>query len=166
MLTYSNRGMYLECVLDRTCTLVKDRYDDFYFEKREIPTKIIKSMDKGLALVKLTSKSTLDYFGFIQGKYFEFEAKETERDYFDFNLIKEHQLKHMEEMDKHMINCFLVINFKINNEFYLVPYNALKDLAKKGKKIPLNEIKKNSLEIYLKFPGILDLREKMMMFYD
>jgi recombination protein U len=86
----SNLGMYAETIIDRTCAFYNEN-EIGLIEKRQIPFKIIRSMDNGLFYGKLMSKSYLDYFGLIKGLHVEFEAKQTKFDYFNTDLIKNHQ---------------------------------------------------------------------------
>ena len=49
-----------------------------------------------------TIPSTTDYNGIYKGKYIDFEAKETKsKTSFSLNNIHPHQIKHLENIDKH-----------------------------------------------------------------
>jgi recombination protein U len=86
----SNLGMYLETIINRSCEFYKNK-GICLIEKRQIPFKFIKTLDNGVFYGKLQAKSFLDYFGVANGKHIEFEAKQTQFEYFNTDLIKKHQ---------------------------------------------------------------------------
>jgi recombination protein U len=116
---YSNLGMYAEEIVNRTKDFFKDS-DSIYIEKREIPIKIIKHLSESNIIGKLCSKSFVDYFGIINGQHIEFEVKQTNEHFFQFNLLKEHQYKYLTKMSAMGIKCYLIIYFSLFNTFVLV----------------------------------------------
>ncbi|GHU49753.1 Holliday junction resolvase RecU [Bacilli bacterium] len=117
----ANRGMYLEELVNRTanyCFINKIAI----IEKREIPIKIIKKINDDTVIGKLTKKSKLDYFCYVNNKYFEFDAKETNEDVFRISNIASHQLEYMHSLSTNMINSYILIYFNKYSKIYMVGY--------------------------------------------
>ncbi len=72
-----------------------------------------------------SEKSTTDYNGVYQGRYIDFEAKQTSSDFFDFNNIKEHQITHLKHIKKLKGIAFILIFFKNKHTTFLIPIEAL-----------------------------------------
>lgn len=82
-----NQGMFLETLLNIT--------HQKYIDNKEcvvskIPTNIIPISTKNnqITNAKFYTSINCDYIGIYKGLYFEFEAKETYKDYFGFHLIR------------------------------------------------------------------------------
>lgn len=149
---YSNKGMYLEEIINRT--------NEYYFskniafiEKRNVPIKIIKKINEKNILGYLMSKSNLDYFGCWKNNYIEFEAKETNKDYFDKSLLKLHQNERLELLNKNKIICFLIIYFSNNNSYFMVNYDWY---IKQKNKIEYIKFCNECKKIEFIYPGIID----------
>lgn len=124
-ISYKNRGMNLEDELN-----ISNEYyiniDKAYIYKKPTPIKITKvdypSRDK--AIIKeafFTVPSTTDYNGLYKGYYIDFEAKETKStSSFTLNNIHPHQIKHLQNIDKHNGISFLIVRFTTLNETYLL----------------------------------------------
>ena len=147
-----NKGMYIEELINRTIDYYWYNKDNIYFEKRFVPFKILKIMNNNVFLGKLLSKSTVDYTGVFKHRHLEFEVKQTEKDFFDFSLIKKHQWMFMNRMNKMGIYCFLIIYFSLNDIILLVPFYAIK-------KIPFLQLQKDSYQMEVIYPGIINLAE-------
>ena len=125
-LTYSNRGMPLESDLNETNKYYRE-IDKAYIYKKPTPVKIVKvdypSRDK--AVIKeayYTIPSTTDYNGLYDGKYIDFEAKETKsKTSFPLANIHSHQIKHIKNIYNHQGIAFLIVRFIHYNETYLLP---------------------------------------------
>ena len=72
-----------------------------YFEKRNIPFKILKMINEKTFVGLLFSKSTVDYTGVYKNTHCEFEAKQTELETFNFNNIQQHQYLYLEKLSKY-----------------------------------------------------------------
>jgi recombination protein U len=118
----NNLGMYAEAVIDRTCDYYRQK-ELAIIEKRQIPIKIIRRIDETTIVGKLQAKSFVDYFGVINGHYFEFEVKETDADCFNVNLIKKHQFEYLQYLIKLNIKCFIIVYFSKQSAFYLLDFN-------------------------------------------
>lgn len=159
MKIYSNKGMYLETLINRTINFLNNNHLA-YFEKRNIPTKIIKNIRDDLVVCKLLAKSTVDYCGVYQNKHLEFEAKQTMYEYFDLDQLKKHQLSFLIKMNNYQkCFCFLLIYFEISDQTILIPIDKFVAIAKtnKTKHIPKDLIEKHGYTLSVVFPGILNL---------
>ncbi|MDD6145160.1 MAG: Holliday junction resolvase RecU [Mycoplasmataceae bacterium] len=155
-----NKGMYIEELINRTIDYYWYNKDNIYFEKRFVPFKILKIMNNNVFLGKLLSKSTVDYTGVFKHRHLEFEVKQTEKDFFDFSLIKKHQWMFMNRMNKMGICCFLIVCFSLNDIILLVPFCAIKKfIDEKIKKIPFLQLQKESYKMEVIYPGIINLAE-------
>ncbi|MDR1850517.1 MAG: Holliday junction resolvase RecU [Mycoplasmataceae bacterium] len=154
----NNLGMYAEEIVNRTRNFLMNK-NEIYFEKREVPIKIIKKTNDNTIVGKLLAKSYVDYFGYNKDKHFEFEVKQTQEDYFDVNLIKEHQLAYLFKLYENNIPSFLIVYFSKFNKFYLIKTSWLKQYLenKNKKKIPYDVIMQNNNELEIVYPGVLDM---------
>ena len=144
-ISHKNRGMTLEGDINISNEYYRDINKAFIY-KKPTPIKITKvdypSRDK--AVIKeafFTVPSTTDYNGLYKGKYIDFEAKETKnKTSFSLNNIHEHQIKHLENIDKHKGIAFLIIRFTTINETYLLLAKDLLSFLKDNnrKSIPLS----------------------------
>jgi len=157
----NNLGMYVEEVLNRTSVYYSNS-KNFFIEKRNIPTKIVKLINKDMCIVKLLNKSYVDYFGFINGKHFEIETKEVEKT-FSLDIVKTHQKNFLLKMEESKIISLLIIYFKNSCNFIIVKYS---DFLKSDKKIfSLDEIKEiGGKVIDICYPGILELEKEISFF--
>jgi len=146
-ITYGNRGMELEELLNQT--------NLFYLEKN-IALIYKKPTDIGIVKVDYSNKqqivdayfktpSTLDYNGIYKGKYIEFDAKATQnRTSFPLKNIHDHQINHLKKVIEHNGIVFLII--KMNASYFLFPGKTLISFLEKNtrKSIPYDFIKENS----------------------
>ncbi|KUP08025.1 Holliday junction resolvase [Bacillus coahuilensis m2-6] len=129
-ISYSNRGMTLEEDLNETNT--------FYLEtgravihKKPTPVQIVKVdyPKRSAAVIKeayFKQASTTDYNGVYNGKYLDFEAKETKSSTsFPLSNFHTHQIDHMKRVvDQHGI-AFVIIRFSSTEEVFLLPFTVL-----------------------------------------
>ena len=138
-INYGNRGMTLEGELNLTNEYYRE-IDKAYIYKKPTPIKITKvdypSRDK--AVIKeafFTIPSTTDYNGIYNGKYIDFEAKETaSKTAFTLQNIHPHQIKHIENIYKQKGIVFLIIRFTTLNETYLLRAKEFLDFISKEKR--------------------------------
>ncbi|MDO4995908.1 MAG: Holliday junction resolvase RecU [Bacilli bacterium] len=123
--THKNRGMNLEDELNQSNEYYRE-IDKAYIYKKPTPIKITKvdypSRDK--AVIKeafFTVPSTTDYNGLYKGYYIDFEAKESKSTTaFALSNIHPHQIKHLQNIEKHNGISFLIVRFTTLNETYLL----------------------------------------------
>ncbi|WP_062104834.1 Holliday junction resolvase RecU [Bacillus niameyensis] len=123
--SYSNRGMTLEEDLNETNSYYLSN-GIAVIHKKPTPVQIVnvdyKSRSK--AVIKeayFRQASTTDYNGVCNGKYIDFEAKET-RSVTSFPLknFHEHQIEHMKNVDKLGGIVFVILRFASVDELYLL----------------------------------------------
>lgn len=89
--------------------------------KKPTPIKVVKQINEKIVNAYFEKPSTTDYNGLYQGKYIDFEAKETKnKTSFPLNNIHPHQIKHIENVINHQGICFLIVRFTRLNETYLL----------------------------------------------
>ena len=148
---HKNRGMNLEDELNQTNEYYRD-IDKAYIYKKPTPIKITKvdypSRDK--AIIKeafFSTPSTTDYNGLYKGYYIDFEAKETKSTTsFALNNIHPHQIKHLENIERHNGISFIIVRFTNINETYLLLTKTFKVFINNNerKSIPLEFFKENA----------------------
>ena len=157
-INYGNRGMDLEKDLNDTNKYYLDQKIAFIY-KKPTPIKITKTeysnSGKIIKEAFFESPSTTDYNGLYQGKYIDFEAKETNnKTSFPLANIHQHQIKHIRNINDNGGICFLIVRFTKLNETYLLPsYNFLDYID--------NEQKKSIPKLYFQKKGYL-IKDKYM----
>ena len=153
-LSHKNRGMTLESELNISNEYYRE-IDKAYIYKKPTPIKIVKvdypSRDK--TVIKeayFTVPSTTDYNGLYQGKYIDFEAKETtSKTSFALTNIHPHQIEHLKNIDRHNGISFLIVRFTTLNETYLLTTKKfLQYIENENKKsIPIAYFQKEAYRI-------------------
>lgn len=152
---FGKRGMNFEAEINAT--------NDYYLthgmavvHKKPTPIQIVKVDYPKRSRAKITEAyfrqaSTTDYSGVWQGKYIDFEAKETQqKTVFPLKNFHDHQIIHMENVIKQGGIAFVLLHFATLNATYLLPAsNLIKFYYEKHglKSIPLDFIKKYGHEI-------------------
>lgn len=144
-INYSNRGMFLEHIINETNTYYLSK-DICVIYKKPTPIKVlnVSYRTRETTLINkavFSETSTLDYNGLYKGKYIEFDAKETKnKTSFPLNNIKEHQITHIKNIIRHGGIVFLIIF--MNNKFYLLDGKDLIEFINNNtrKSIPFNII--------------------------
>ncbi|MDE7099820.1 MAG: Holliday junction resolvase RecU, partial [Malacoplasma sp.] len=112
--------MYIEQLIEKTIDYyIKNEI--CFIEKRYLPIKIIER-NENIIKGKLLSKSYVDYFGLIESKYITFESKQTENEKFLISQIKDHQFKHLRDINKLNGISFLILHFYCEDKTFLIPY--------------------------------------------
>ena len=148
---YEHRGMTLEGEINDSNKYYQE-IDKAYIYKKPTPVKIVKvnypSRDKAkITEAYFTVPSTTDYNGIYKGYYIDFEAKETKSETsFTLANIHQHQIKHLENMNRHGGISFLIVRFTILNETYLLTTEKLIKFLNntKRKSIPIQYFKENA----------------------
>lgn len=168
--SYKNRGMWLEHIINDSNTFYLSQ-DKAVIYKKPTPIKVLDvsyPTRKATVINKAVFEgiSTLDYNGIYKGRYIEFDAKECKnRTSFPLSNIKEHQIKHIENILRHKGIVFLIIF--MNNEFYLFKGSDLINFINSNnrKSIPFNYIKTNAYKIKEKYNPRLDYLELIDKLY-
>lgn len=167
---HNNRGMNLENDINISNQYYVDTNQAFIY-KKPTPIKIVKvdyptkSNRTGNIKIKeayFESPSTTDYNGLFQGKYIDFEAKETNnKSYFPLENIHDHQIKHLRNIYNNGGICFLIVRFIEYNKTYLL---FAKDFFyfldnNERKSIPIEYFNEKGYEIKEKYSPRLDYLE-------
>lgn len=162
---YGNRGMELEKELNDSNKYYLENNIAFIY-KKPTPIKITKTEYKKTGkIIKeafFDSPSTTDYNGLYNGKYIDFEAKETtSKTSFPLANIHKHQINHIRNINNNGGICFLIVRFTTLNETYLLPsYNFLNYIdSNKKKSIPLKYFQENGYIIHDKYIPRIDYLE-------
>jgi recombination protein U len=155
--SFSNRGKTLEDELNET--------NDYYLQlglavihKKPVPVQIVKVEypSRSAAVIReayFRTPSTTDYNGVWNGRYIDFEAKETEnKTSFPLKNIHEHQIHHMSQVVKQHGMAFLILRFSSLQRYFVMRFESLevfwdRMLAGGRKSITLQEIEDASFEI-------------------
>lgn len=134
--------------------------------KKPTPVQIVKVEYPSRNKAKITEAyyrmpSTTDYNGIYKGKYIDFEAKSCHTTSFSFKHIYVHQIKHLEIVNNMGGISFLLIEFSLYHQVFLLTSDKLITLynesLKDGRKsIPYDYFVKHGYEIKLGFSPKID----------
>ncbi|AQU79607.1 MULTISPECIES: Holliday junction resolvase RecU [Planococcus] len=155
--SFSNRGKTLEDELNET--------NDYYLQlglavihKKPVPLQIVKVEypSRSAAVIReayFQAPSTTDYNGVWNGRYIDFEAKETEnKTSFPLKNIHDHQIHHMSQVVKQAGTAFMIIRFSSWQRYFIMPFKELEFFWNRmitggRKSVTLQEIEETSFEI-------------------
>lgn len=150
--TSANRGMNFEAMINQTNAFYRDNNIAIIY-KKPIPIQIVNVDYKKRSAAKITEAyyklpSTTDYNGVYQGKYIDFEAKETKsKTSFPIKNIHEHQVVHLKRVSEHGAISFVIVYFSALGKIYLLDSKWVVfyyERSKTGKKsIALEEFEEN-----------------------
>ena len=88
--------------------------------KKPTPVQIVKVSYPKRQSAKIVeayykTPSTTDYNGIYKGKYIDYEAKETVKDFFSYGHIFKHQIDHLIKCKKHGGIAFVIIYFRLSD---------------------------------------------------
>lgn len=162
IISYSNRGMNLENDLNETnnyylindIAVIHKKPTPITIAKVDYPSRIEAVIKE--AYFKIPS--TTDYNGIYKGMYIDFEAKETKKDSFPLANIHEHQIKHLQKIEKHGGISFLIVRFTLKNKTFLLETKYLNEFINnnKRKSIPYEYFEKRGYLIKDKFNPRVD----------
>jgi len=110
--------------------------NDMYRAKKlaliqKVPTPInplrLNGGDRTITLAYFEQKSTVDYIGVAQGVPVCFDAKETGRKSLPIQNIHAHQIEFMEDFQAQRGLAFLIVHFKLTDEYFYLPFEVLKE---------------------------------------
>lgn len=164
--TYSNRGRTLEDELSET--------NEYYLSqgiavihKKPVPVQIVNVNYPTRSAAVITeayfrTPSTTDFNGVWEGKYIDFEAKETQsKTSFPLQNIHEHQIEHMKHVTNQRGIAFVIVRFSSLSRYFVVPYDVIENKwtrMKEGgrKSITLAEFEYETIELKLRYMPTLD----------
>lgn len=109
-------------------------YSNEYYLKRGIaridkaatPITVVEIDGKGsITRAFFEKKATVDFYGIAQGLFITFDAKETNLKSFPLKNIHPHQIAYMQDVKRQGGLAFLIIHFKFNDSYYLLPLETL-----------------------------------------
>ncbi|MEG0266550.1 MAG: Holliday junction resolvase RecU [Bacilli bacterium] len=156
-ITYNNRGMTLEQDINITNQYYLD-YNIACIHKKPTPINIVKVEGNKIKEAFFKTSSTTDYNGIYKGKYIDFDAKETNLDYFPIDNLQTHQLKHLKTVLDMGGISFIIVRFNKYNKVYLLETKKILFFidSNKKKSLPLSFFEENGYEILFKFSPRLD----------
>lgn len=163
---YSNRGMNLENDINSSNQYYLDNKIAAIYKK---PTPItINKVDyksRQDAVIKeahFKIPSTTDYNGIYNGKYIDFEAKETQsKTSFPLSNIHEHQIDHLNTIIEMGGIGFIIVRFTLLNLTFYLSGKKLNEFLKLSdrKSIPLEYFKENGYLLKPKLRPLIDYLE-------
>lgn len=166
---FANRGMALESDIN----LANEYYrikDIAYVYKKPTPIKLV-NVDYKLGKIKeayFDTPSTTDYNGIYNGKYVDFEAKETNsKTSFALANIHMHQIKHLINVKNKGAIAFIIVRFNLLDKTYFLSAENLEEFIKnnKRKSIPLDFFKNYGTMIKIKYAPRIDYIEVIDKLY-
>lgn len=139
---YGNRGMNLEDDINITNQFYLDSNIAIIY-KKPTPITINKVDYKSRCDAVITEAhfkvpSTTDYNGIYNGKYIDFEAKETRSlTSFPLNNIHKHQILHLKRIYEHGGIGFIIIRFTRLNKTYLLYIKDLLNFIDNEKRVSI-----------------------------
>ena len=166
--SFANRGMTFEQMINDS--------NDYYLtkgvaviHKKPTPVQIVKVdyPKRSAATIKeayFKQASTTDYNGVYQGKYLDFEAKETRnKTSFPLSNIHQHQIDHMQQCLLQKGLVFLLVYFSTLKECYLLEGQDLliwwKQKENGKKSIPYKYFQNNVAQVPIKIVPRIDYLE-------
>ena len=157
---YANRGMTLESDINQTNEYY-NLHNIALIYKKPTPIRVVQVEypKNRIREAYFNEPSTLDYTGVYQGKYLEFDAKETQsKTSFPLSNIHKHQMEHIKKVLYYGGIVYLVVRFSALNRTYLLLGNdLLRFLVEYDRKsIPLDYFEKFGYFIEMKYAPRLD----------
>lgn len=172
--TYRNRGQTLEDELNESNAYYLSR-NIAVIHKKPVPIQVVKVNYPNRSAAVITeayyrTPSTTDYNGVWNGKYIDFEAKETKnKTSFPLQNIHDHQVEHMKNVYEQNGIPFLIIRFSTLNRYFLLPYETMIekwDRMNEGgrKSIALQEFEEEAIEMQIGFMPTIDYLKGLASF--
>lgn len=166
---YANRGMGLESDIN----LANEYYrikDIAYIYKKPTPIKLV-DVDYKKGVIKkayFETPSTTDYNGIYNGKYIDFEAKETNsKTSFSLANIHKHQIKHLIDVKNKGAISFLIVRFNKLDKTFFLSTEKLEEFIKNNerKSIPIDFFTNYGTIIKTKYSPRIDYIETINNIY-
>lgn len=128
--TYAQRGMSFEAEINASNQYYLTKHAAV-IHKKPTPIQLVKVdyPKRSAAVIReayFKQPSTTDYNGVYQGRYIDFDAKETRnKTSFPLKNFHEHQIRHMHECVSQGGVCFALIKFVELDQIYVFPATRL-----------------------------------------
>ena len=159
-ISYANRGMALESLLNETNEYYNEKDMALIFKKPTpigISEAVYTNHGRIIKNGYFKAQSTLDYNGIYKGHYVEFEAKETQsKTSFPLANFHEHQLKYIRRVLEHRGICFIIL--KMNQQIYFLKgEDLIRFLDENNRKsIPYSYIQKHGIVLQEAYQPSID----------
>jgi len=95
-------------------------------DKVSTPVKVVDIDGQGMITKAFfEKKSTIDFIGIVQGVCIAFDAKETNLKSLPLSNIHQHQIEYMSDISKQGGLSFIIVHFKFNDTYMLVPFEII-----------------------------------------
>jgi len=160
-ISHANRGMTLEEDINETNRYYLEKNKAVVY-KKPTPIQVVEQQKEIITKAFFKEPSTTDYNGLYQGKYLDFEAKETTiKTSFPLSNIHPHQVNHIKNIVNHQGIAFLIIRFtKLDKTYLLFGTDFLDFLENTTRKsIPIAYFEKKAYLIHKKISPRVDYLE-------
>lgn len=113
-------------------------------DKISTPVKVVAVDENGMITKGFfEKKSTVDFLGIVQGVCIAFDTKETNLKSLPLSNIHPHQIEYMKDIESQGGLAFIIVHFKFNDSYYLVPLDLISSYAScsKRRSIPYSAMK-------------------------
>lgn len=161
-LSHRNRGMTLESDINETNKYyLLNNIAVIYKKPTPITITKVDYPSRREAVVReayFKVPSTTDYNGIYKGKYIDFEAKETNLNYFPLANIHKHQVEHLKKILEHGGIGFIIVRFNKFDKTFLLTANNLIDFINNStrKSIPVEYFEEKGYIVKVKFNPRID----------
>ena len=127
---YANLGMTLETDIEITNQYYLS-HDIAVIHKKPTPIQVVNVSYPARNKAKIVeayykTPSTTDFNGIYQGRYIDFDAKETKsKTAMPLANVHQHQIDHLKGVDRQGGIAFLIVHFKVYNQYFLLPAKVL-----------------------------------------
>lgn len=129
---YANLGMTLESDIEATNTYYLN-HGIAVIHKKPTPVQVVNVSYPARNKAKITeayykTPSTTDFNGVYKGHYIDFDAKETNSaTSMPLKNVHPHQIEHLKNVTSQKGIAFLIVHFKKQNEYFLLPFSVLNE---------------------------------------
>lgn len=141
-LIFKNKGLFLETIINNS---IEENFKHRLLIQKLPLSNALISVENNIIKAKLRENIFCDYCGLYKGQYLEFEAKETELDYFPLKNIPQKQVQKLTTITQLGGIGFIVIYFHTVDQYFGITINEVN--AWKNKKIPLDWFISSGIEI-------------------
>ncbi|ARU92026.1 Holliday junction-specific endonuclease [Spiroplasma clarkii] len=117
-----NKGMYLETIINNSISVNASKH--LLIQKMPLSGSIFE-VNNSVIKARLTKHTFCDYVGLFHGHYLEFDAKETELNYFSLSNIKTKQLEKLKTVAELSGLAFIVVYFHKIDKYFGLTYKEI-----------------------------------------
>ncbi len=165
---YANLGMTLESDIEASNQYYLN-HQIAVIHKKPTPIQVVNVSYPARNKAKIIeayykTPSTTDFNGVFEGKYIDFDAKETNsKTSMPLKNVHPHQIEHLRNVTEQHGIAFLIVHFKKYNEYFLLPFSVLnrywenqKNKEDGRKSIPYETFKQEAFLIPFSYQPRLD----------